>query len=94
MKTRYYYELRTKSYGCICVLTSEIERIAALLGERAPMSTHIHSNTLIDPTLLESDETAVILHDTLKEKRDYVRSVVEYYGRDKATLHRLGLIPA
>lgn len=93
--TRFRYELRTKQYGCICVLTSEIERIAALLGvQRTPQSTHIHSDTEIDPALLESAETQVIRHDRLAEKRAYLRSVVREYGRDKATLHKLGFLPA
>lgn len=95
MKTRYYYALRTKSYGCICVLTSEIERIAKLLGANPAdcAYTHIHTDTLMDPALLESEETTVIRHDKRANKRALLRSVVSEYGRDKATLKRLGFIP-
>lgn len=96
MTTRYYYELRTKRPHCICVLTSEIERISSLLGASHTQIawTHIHTDTLMDPALLESEETAVVRHDKRAIKRAYLRSVVAEYGRDKSTLKRLGFIPA
>jgi hypothetical protein len=95
MKKRFYYELRTKRYACICVLTSEIERVALALGPDAHVaSTYIYTDRCVDPATLESEETAVIRHDRLAEKRAYLRSIIEYYGHDKATLHRLGFLPA
>lgn len=99
---RYCYRLAPnkrngRNIGCICVLTSEIERISKLLGlefHPATASTNLYSDLLIDPALLESTETAVERSDTLENKRNLLRWVVQEYGRDKATLQRLGFISA
>lgn len=95
MKRRYNYILHTKTPHCICVLTSEIERVKAALGPDAVGAyNHIHSNVLIDLAALESAETAVERQDMRENKRNYLRSVVREYGRDKATVHALGFLPA
>lgn len=93
-KPRYSYHLRTKQYMCCCVTHDEIKRISDLLGVPFTPYTIILSDRCVDPCELESMETAVERYDRLQVKRDYLRSVVREYGRDKKRLHELGFLPA
>jgi hypothetical protein len=91
---RYSYHLSPKQQGCCCVTHDEIRRVAGLLGEPFSVWPFVRSDKLVDPVSLESKETRITLYDRRKVKREYLRSVVELYGKDKKKLWAMGFLPA
>lgn len=91
---RYVYTLATKTPGAKCVLLTEAVRIAGRLGETAPDNYPcIVSDTLLEPAVLESAETAVNRLDTLQQYGSYLTAVAANYpGQPIARLRELGLL--
>ena len=91
---RYSYHLSPKQQGCCCVTHDEIRRVAEILGVPFTTWTILLSDKLVEPADLESEEIRVTRYDRREVKRNYLRSVVELYGKDKKRLWDMGFLPA
>ena len=93
LPARWMYQATPLS-GRACILTSELRLIATALG--LPVDEHPSSvfstNTDIDCDALPLTDCRLVKRDMRDNRRELLRWVVAEYGRDKATLQRLGFL--
>jgi hypothetical protein len=92
MKHRWMYQASAIPPRC-CILTSEIQMIAEKLGvtQEYPSSVFLTDNDVPLESIPVKD-CKLTKTDMRENRRALLRWAVKEYGRDKATLKRLGLI--
>lgn len=94
---RFLYCIRPARPGQLCVLTSEVIRIHQALGSTpgAYPSTHITTDTFVEPATLDSDEARVSRSDLLAGAGEIISWVArEWPSHSVAELRAKGLIPS
>jgi hypothetical protein len=79
--------------GRVCILTDEIVRIAGILGvsQEHPSSIFL-TDTDIPVESIPVTDCKLVKHDMRENRRKLLKWAVDDYGRDKATLKRLGFV--
>jgi hypothetical protein len=89
---RFLYQA-TSLPGRWCILTSEIQRIAGILGvtQEHPSSVFLTENDVPLDSIPLTD-CKLTKTDMRENRRKLLRWIVQEYGKDKATLKRLGFV--